>query len=170
MGLLEYIFKKNKVGPKQEKPVSGRCVELAAWENYIDKLQKSDHYVSRKEYAAEAEKYADAMQFFRSMDENDMLEFYCGKNGFDADRARSAYQSYQSRDVLVEKANDAYISRKLVEEKDYLDEILRAVDPAISLDDDQRKVVLSDEDYSLVIAGAGAGKTTTVAADRKSVV
>ncbi len=32
------------------------------------------------------------------------------------------------------------------------------------LDDDQRKVVLSDEDYSLVIAGAGAGKTTTVAA------
>lgn len=32
------------------------------------------------------------------------------------------------------------------------------------LDDEQREVVLSNEDYTLVIAGAGAGKTTTVAA------
>lgn len=34
----------------------------------------------------------------------------------------------------------------------------------IILDEEQRRVILSDEDYSLVIAGAGAGKTTTVAA------
>ncbi len=170
MRLLEYFFKKNKVRPKQEKPVSGRCVELAAWEDYIDTLQQSDHYVSRKEYTAEAEKYADVMKLFISMDENDTLEFYCDKNGFDADRARSIYLSYQSIDVLAEKANDDYINRKLSEEKDYLDAILRAVDPAISLDDDQRKVVLSDEDYSLVIAGAGAGKTTTVAAKVKYLV
>ena len=38
------------------------------------------------------------------------------------------------------------------------------------LDDDQRKVVLTDEDYCLVIAGAGAGKTTTVAAKVKYLV
>ena len=36
----------------------------------------------------------------------------------------------------------------------------------LKLDEEQRKVVLSDEDYTLVIAGAGAGKTTTVAAKR----
>ena len=38
-------------------------------------------------------------------------------------------------------------------EKDYLDNILKDVDPVIQLDDDQRKVVLTDEDYCLVIAG-----------------
>lgn len=170
MRLLEYFHKKNKVKPNQEKPVTGKCVELIAWEGYIVKLQKSDHYVSRKEYAAEVSKYADVMNLFISMDENDTLEFYCDKNGFDADRAKSAYRSYQDIDALVEKANDNYISKKMAEEKDYLDAILREVDPAISLDDDQRKVVLSDEDYSLVIAGAGAGKTTTVAAKVKYLV
>ena len=56
------------------------------------------------------------------------------------------------------------------EEKEYLDHILEEVDPAIVLDEDQRRVVLTDEDYCLVIAGAGAGKTTTVAAKVKYLV
>ena len=43
-------------------------------------------------------------------------------------------------------------------EKDYLDNVLKSVDPVIDLDEDQRRVALSDEDYTLVIAGAGAGK------------
>ena len=37
----------------------------------------------------------------------------------------------------------------------YLDNILKDVDPQIVLDEDQRKVILTDEDYCLVIAGAG---------------
>lgn len=40
----------------------------------------------------------------------------------------------------------------------------------IGFDEDQRRVVLTDEDYCLVIAGAGAGKTTTVAAKVKYLV
>ncbi len=54
--------------------------------------------------------------------------------------------------------------------KEYLDNILKSVDPNIVLDEDQRRVVLADEDYCLVIAGAGAGKTTTVAAKVKYLV
>lgn len=38
------------------------------------------------------------------------------------------------------------------------------------MDEDQRRVILTDEDYCLVIAGAGAGKTTTVAAKVKFLV
>ena len=58
----------------------------------------------------------------------------------------------------------------MVEEKEYLDNILKSVDPQIILDEDQRRVILTDEDYCLVIAGAGAGKTTTVAAKVKYLV
>lgn len=56
------------------------------------------------------------------------------------------------------------------QEKQYLDTILHDVDPKIMLDEDQRRVILTDEDYCLVIAGAGAGKTTTVAAKVKYLV
>ena len=58
----------------------------------------------------------------------------------------------------------------MIEEQHYLDNILRKVDPQIKLDEDQRRVILTDEDYCLVIAGAGAGKTTTVAAKVKYLV
>ena len=58
----------------------------------------------------------------------------------------------------------------MISEKAYLDTILKDCDPKILLDDDQRKVVLTDEDYCLVVAGAGAGKTTTVAAKVKYLV
>ena len=60
-----------------------------------------------------------------------------------------------------DKHNDDYITQAMEDNKEYLDNILKTVDPAIMLDEDQRKVVLTDEDYCLVIAGAGAGKTTT---------
>ncbi len=48
--------------------------------------------------------------------------------------------------------------------------ILKSVDSKILLDEDQRRVILTDEDYCLVVAGAGAGKTTTVAAKVKYLV
>lgn len=39
-----------------------------------------------------------------------------------------------------------------------MNDILKEDDKNILLDEEQRKVVLSDEDYTLVIAGAGSGK------------
>ena len=66
--------------------------------------------------------------------------------------------------VVVENHNEQYIQKHLISDKTYLDNILKEIDPKILLDEEQRRVVLSDEDYMLVVAGAGTGKTTTVAA------
>ncbi|MDE7366062.1 MAG: hypothetical protein K2N24_01765 [Lachnospiraceae bacterium] len=110
MGLLERLFRKNRIKSGNEDDISGRCVELVEWEEYIKKLNQSNHYVSRKEYAADIEKFADVMKLFISMDENDTLDFYCNKHGFDANRARETYLSYQTIDDLVRQANDKYIS------------------------------------------------------------
>ena len=70
----------------------------------------------------------------------------------------------------MKEHNEHFVSKHLKEERYYLDHILQDVDAGIRLDEEQRRVVLSDEDYTLVVAGAGAGKTTTVAAKVKYLV
>jgi len=77
---------------------------------------------------------------------------------------------HRNFEAIIDAHNEEYIQRAMKSEKTYLDNILHNVDPKIKLDDDQRRVILTDEDYCLVIAGAGAGKTTTVAAKVKYLV
>ena len=171
MGFLDSLLEKKKNKKVHtNKEVSGKCLDLLRWKQYLDNLVVSDHFISRKELLDEIAQYSETLKLFITMDENDVLEDYCLKNGFDLDSARDLYHRYEHIDEIIDKANNAYIDSKLIEEKDYLDNILKDIDPDISLDDDQRRVVLSDEDYSLVIAGAGAGKTTTVAAKVKYLV
>ena len=57
----------------------------------------------------------------------------------------------QKESSIIKMHNDKYISQHLVSEKDYLDRILRECDSAILLDNEQREVVLSDEDHTLVM-------------------
>ncbi|HET6786145.1 MAG TPA: UvrD-helicase domain-containing protein, partial [Erysipelotrichaceae bacterium] len=52
----------------------------------------------------------------------------------------------------------------------YFDKILSKVDPRIKLDKEQREVIVSKDKNTLVVAGAGAGKTTTMAAKVKYLV
>lgn len=70
----------------------------------------------------------------------------------------------------VDHFNDDFINTNLTELKDYFDNILKTVDPNVLLDEEQRRAVLTDDDYCLLIAGAGAGKTTTMAAKVKYLV
>ena len=44
------------------------------------------------------------------------------------------------------------------------------IDKNINLDVEQRIAILTEEDYSMIIAGAGSGKTTTMAAKVKYLV
>lgn len=170
MGLLRNIFKKNTVQHPVSQEVTGRCLELLEWERFLAKLRTADQFISRKEYTCEVQQFSDIMQLVKTMDENGMLSQFCSNNGFSAERARELYADYEKITSIVDEINDKFIDAKLIEEKAYLDDILQEIDPVISLDEDQRRVVIADEDYSLVIAGAGAGKTTTVAAKVKYLV
>lgn len=54
--------------------------------------------------------------------------------------------------------------------KDYFANMYTDIDPSIHLDEEQIKAILSDEDYCLILAGAGTGKTTTMASKVKFLV
>ena len=142
----------------------------------MEKLLSKDKYIARSDYYKAIEKYSHVVSFFENLRCSDMLEVYCQKNGLDIHRIQIALEYYheiedlQNSPSYIAKHNEAFLNNHLKSENEYLDSILKSVDPVIRLDDEQRKVVLSDEDYTLVIAGAGAGKTTTVAAKVKYLV
>ena len=142
----------------------------------VERLLSNNKYIARSDYYRAIGKYNQVVSFFDNLCDSDMLEAYCQKNCLDIQRIKIAMDYYhemgdlQRSPSFISKHNEDFLNSHLRTENTYLDNILKSVDPVIKLDEEQRKVVLSDEDYTLVIAGAGAGKTTTVAAKVKYLV
>lgn len=151
-------------------PLPKEYKQLMELNNAQNIILHSDHYVSRREYTDLFDKYKDTIEYFEVLINSGMLTSYCAQQQINESIITDTISTYNNFTNLVDLFNENYINQHLVDEKDYLDNILHDVDPIINLDTDQRKVILSDEDYSLVIAGAGAGKTTTVAAKVKYLV
>ena len=70
----------------------------------------------------------------------------------------------------LEAYNNEIIEHDKEKYKDYFQNMYNNIDPNIHLDEEQIKAILTDEEYSLIIAGAGTGKTTTMASKIKYLV
>lgn len=163
------FIKETQASPTKE------ILKLNEFEVYLHALLDCDKYLAKSDYLHLIGEYSDIFATFSKLQETRMLEHYCSTNNCDIERVKSFIRYYQAlkedKDSSpIYKHNEKFLSDHLASEKSYLDGILSEVDPNILLDDEQRKVVLSDEDYTLVIAGAGAGKTTTVSAKVKYLV
>lgn len=106
-------------------------------------------YISYKEYNLFLEKYA---KTFENSQKEEIKEI--ASNGY----------------MKIEKHNEKITENKLIEFEEYFNQMFKDIDPNIVLDIEQRKAILNEEDYSLIIAGAGAGKTTTMAAKVKYLI
>lgn len=178
MGFLSSLFGRKDI---QKKSIQGaelqgketdavrneQCFRLLELEGEMRKLFETERYVARSEFLNKMEKFRSTRDFFQVLESSGMLAAFCEKNGLDADQTARILDDFSRIQELADRHNEDYIRKTMVKEKEYLDHILQKVDPKIMLDEDQRKVVLTDEDACLVVAGAGAGKTTTVAAKVK---
>lgn len=121
-------------------------------------LCSQDSYISKKTFEKYLDKYEELFQKFLKHD----------------DKENNVYQKIlvlsQNGYTMIDEHNQKYIKEKLKEHKDYFDHMFDGIDSNILLDEEQRKAILIDEDYSLIIAGAGSGKTTTMAAKLKYLV
>ena len=173
MGFISKLFGRNNKD-KQYIAVATKpneeCIKLQELNHKMREFLKAERYISRKEFTEILECHKDVVDFFSVIIKSGMLGNFCAQNSISEKDVVEIIDCYNSFNQKVEEANDIFISNAMMIEKEYLDNILKEVDPVISLDEDQRKVILTDEDYSLVIAGAGAGKTTTVAAKVKYLV
>ncbi len=136
----------------------------------LERLLGAAEYVSRKQYNFLTTKYAEIASFFTSLKQTKVLNSFCRKHKYQVVNVEKFLDSVHNLQEVFDRHNNNYINKSLVSEKEYLDNILVDIDEKILLDDDQRRAILCDEDYCLVIAGAGAGKTTTVAAKVKYLV
>lgn len=180
MGILKRIlgFRKtidNSINEESDNspksiPRNEKCVKLMEFASYIEQLLSEKRYIAKSEYLKPLEQYQDVVNFFGVLSESGMLPNFCAANDVAEQDITRAIDYHKNTENYIDHHNELFIALAMEEEKEYLDDILKAVDPVIVLDEDQRKVVLTDEDYCLVIAGAGAGKTTTVAAKVKYLV
>lgn len=145
-------------------------IKLLEMKTFIDSLMNADRYIAKSDYLEKMNEYKAVRDFFNVLKSSGMLDNFCRLNGISLSEIQDTVDASNDMEKLINQHNEEFVERAMIQERDYLDNVLKAVDPVISLDDDQRRAVLTDEDYCLVIAGAGAGKTTTVAAKVKYLV
>lgn len=184
MSILSKLFGRSKIVVdttntkiSEESTATGSTKEYEESRSFlkeIEDLTNQDIYLARRSYRDIVKNHLDSYSFFSAQMRAGILDFYCEKYSISQDKIKEFTDTYESfsealasnegEPKLIKEHNQDFLNRHLRNEKDYLDNILAIVDRKIKLDDEQRQVVLSDEDYTLVVAGAGAGKTTTLAA------
>lgn len=165
MSFVNKVFGFKRYDTPIEK--ASRIKEMYEVESQFRMLLAKDSFLSRRNYKSLVEQGRQLIEFLSDLEKNGILRKYAKKDYSRAKDFLDTYGSLCSADevpLLFASHNDEFLRRHLAEDKVYLDDILKEIDSSILLDEDQRRVVLSDEDYTLVIAGAGAGKTTTIAA------
>lgn len=129
-----------------------------------------EYYISHRD----KQKLRDTYEKYSSSLSNRLIFQYACNNAsvlhVDVDALRRFLRKMQTLDVDIAAHNTTYVNRILERDKEYFDNILKEIDPNIQLDEEQRRAVITDDDYCLLVAGAGAGKTTTMAAKVKYLV
>ena len=176
MGFFQRIFGLKKANANvtnsnsQAAPPNENVIKLLEFKQMMNNILQENRYISKSDYIDKIHAFAPVISIFDALQSSGMLENFCRLNSISEADVYFAMDLYANTATYIDKHNDDYVAQAMEDEKEYLDNILKAVDPVIVLDEDQRKVILTDEDYCLVIAGAGAGKTTTVAAKVKYLV
>ena len=172
MGILSNIFKPKKAKQTGKIVVAMPCEadKLFSLNSEFNNLLKEERYIAKSDFRMITADFSDVQNHFRTIYDSGILLEYCQKYSINKDQLLLIIKKLEKADELVEAHNAEFLTASKAKEKDYLDSILRDIDHNIALDENQRDVVLTDEDYCLVIAGAGAGKTTTVAAKVKYLV
>jgi len=72
---------------------------------------------------------------------------------------------FYQENSFINKHNEEFVEAELVNQFDFFNDIT-----GVALDEQQRKAIIIDEDNNLVIAGAGSGKTMTIAGKVKYLI
>jgi DNA helicase-4 len=153
-----------------EKHDSEEYRAILDFNHEADALLAKDSFLDNRDFEKLHSKFLEFFTNIEDIKQKDLLEEWCGKKRIKAKTVYDSLDCFLNLRKIFDAHNNDFVNRHLIKDKDFLDKILLADDPNICLDLEQRKVVLSDEYYTLVVAGAGSGKTTTIEAKVKYLV
>ena len=143
---------------------------LISFDSDYNELFSVEHYITHRELEHLKTVYG---KYYTTLKNKMVFQYVCnnaGKLHIDVDSLKRFLLRMHSIDDDVTTHNTNYVDETLTRESSYFDSILKDIDPNIKLDEEQRRAVITDDDYCLLVAGAGAGKTTTMAAKVKYLV
>lgn len=143
---------------------------LQSFDSDYYSLLSSEQYITSHEFMNFNDIYT---PYYKALS-NPLIMQYITNNArtlrIDVTLAKKFIASFSKFALDVELHNKLYVDKKIIEYKYYFDGILNNIDPNIMLDEEQRRAVITDDNHCLLVAGAGAGKTTTMAAKVKYLV
>lgn len=146
MGIFQKLAD-NFIAPLSEEQKASLQKILAEYASASARLES--RYISRKESAAFTDAWEDAYKEVKKTKIKSTEELY--------PRAQNLLQHYKKLPNEIKTKNESFLKS----EGERCNALLSDIDGK-SLDPQQRRVVLCDEDRCLVLAGAGSGKTLTI--------
>jgi DNA helicase-4 len=130
----------------------------------------SRHYITHRDETFLQDNYGTFYTYLKNRMIFQYIENHAGVFHIDMDMLKSFLKRMHTLKADIQSHNNTYVESIVEQERDYFDTVLAEIDPEIKLDEEQRRAVVTDDDYCLLVAGAGAGKTTTMAAKVKYLV
>ena len=157
-------------GSSPLSPIPSVCNALITFTQDYHRLFAANSYIDHHRAAAFFACYDPVLAQIQSAIGGPGFHKFLTEHQVDEFEAKSFFDRMANVAAMIDQHNDRYVEWRLQEYKDYFDHLLDAIDPAIKLDEEQRRAVITDENHVLLVAGAGAGKTTTMAAKVKYLV
>ena len=129
-------------------------VYTACFEFRNELTSRSNDYVTHREFIHIKEQWKDTYYKIQKLHIPKRHKYYVNAQDF--------LRTYQQLDEVVDDQNEKFITKESQRCNALLSDI-----GGKSLDPQQRRVVVTDEDRNLVIAGAGSGKTLTIVGKAK---
>lgn len=147
---LEELDKHHHQLKKDIQPYLSQIIEF---ENLFEEFKSTKKYLSNFEIFNFKEKTKYLFNTIKSKKYTHIPNYE-----IEIKQINSFINTYKKLDSLLASRNKKFIETEIIE----TDKLLSDVENK-SLDSQQRKAIIIDEDNQLVIAGAGTGKTTTIA-------